>query len=84
MRRFDDSQLLNALQQRNELKEEHLLQLAEQLADFHAKLAPGLPPSNLGTPEAVWFPAQQNFDQIRDLLDDADSLKQLKTTGRLV
>lgn len=78
MRRFDDSQLLNALQQRGELKEEHLLQLAEQLAGFHGKLAPGLPPNDLGTPEAVWFPAQQNFDQIRDLLDDEASLKQLK------
>lgn len=79
MRRFDDSQLLNALQQRGELKEDHLLQLAEQLADFHLKLAPGTPPDNLGSPEAIWFPAQQNFDQIRELLaDDEDSLKQLK------
>lgn len=78
MRRFDDSQLLNALQQRGELEESHLLQLAEQLADFHAQIAPGNPPDGLGTPEAIWFPAQQNFDQIRDLLKDEDSLKQLQ------
>lgn len=79
MRRFDDSQLLNALQQRGELKEQHLVQLAEQLADFHTKLAPGLPPDDLGTPAAIWFPAQQNFDQIRELLaNDPESLKQIK------
>ena len=79
MRRFDDSKLLNALQQRGELKEQHLVQLAEQLADFHTKLAPGLPPDDLGTPESIWFPAQQNFDQIRELLvDDAESLKQVQ------
>lgn len=80
MRRFDDSQLLNALQQRGELKETHLLQLAEELADFHDRLAPGVPPEDLGTPEAVWFPAQQNFTQIRELLatSDEESLKQLQ------
>lgn len=79
MRRFDDSQLLNALQQRGELKESHLIQLAEQLADFHLKLAPGTPPENLGSPESIWFPAQQNFEQIRELLvDDEESLKQLQ------
>ena len=79
MRRFDDSKLLNALQQRGELKEQHLVQLAEELADFHLKLAPGLPPNDLGTPESIWFPAQQNFDQIRELLvDDPESLKQVQ------
>lgn len=78
MRRFDDSQLLNALQQRGELEESHLLQLATELADFHQAIAPGQPPEGLGTPEAVWAPAQQNFDQIRDLLQDEEALKQLQ------
>ena len=78
MRQFDDSQLLNALQQRGELKEEHLLQLADEIADFHKQLAGQQPPDNLGTAEAIWAPAQQNFDQIRDLLDDEEALKQLK------
>jgi len=78
MRQFDDSQLLNALQQRGELKEEHLLQLSSEIADFHKQLAGQLPPDDLGTAEAIWAPAQQNFEQIRDLLDDETALKQLK------
>lgn len=78
MRQFDDSQLLNALQQRGELKEEHLLQLSSEIADFHQQLAGQQPPDGLGTAEAIWAPAQQNFDQIRELLDDEEALKQLK------
>lgn len=78
MRRFDDNLLLNALQQRGELQESHLLQLAQQLADFHKDLAPGKPPGDLGSPAAVWAPAQQNFDQIRPLLDDPEALQQLQ------
>ncbi|WP_114416653.1 AAA family ATPase [Marinospirillum perlucidum] len=78
MRQFDDSQLLNALQQRGELKEEHLLQLAGEIADFHQQLQGQTPPEDLGTPEAIWAPAQQNFDQIRELLDDDSALQQLK------
>lgn len=78
MRQFDDSQLLNALQQKGELKEEHLLQLADEIADFHQQLAGQQPPDTLGSPSAIWAPAQQNFEQIRELLDDEESLKQLK------
>ncbi|MDR9467392.1 AAA family ATPase [Marinospirillum sp.] len=78
MRQFDDSQLLNALQQRGELKEEHLLQLSDEIADFHEQLAGQQPPDDLGTAEAIWAPAQQNFEQIRGLLDDEEALKQLK------
>jgi aminoglycoside phosphotransferase family enzyme/gluconate kinase len=78
MRQFDDSQLLNALQQRGELKEEHLLQLSSEIADFHEQLAGQRPPDDLGTADAIWAPAQQNFEQIRDLLDDETALKQLK------
>ncbi|WP_404416002.1 AAA family ATPase [Marinospirillum sp.] len=78
MRQFDDSQLLNALQQRGELKEEHLLQLSDEIAEFHQQLAGHQPPDDLGTAEAIWAPAQQNFEQIRGLLDDEEALKQLK------
>lgn len=78
MRRFDDAQLLNALQQRNELQESHLVQLAEQLAELHLNQAPGQPPAGLGTPEAIWQPVQQNFTQIYELLPEPANLKQLQ------
>lgn len=78
MRRFDDSLLLNNLQQQGKLEEQHLLSLAKQLAEFHLELAPGTPPEGLGTPAAIWAPVQQNFDQIRDFISEPEQLKQLK------
>ena len=78
MRQFDDTLLLNALQQRGELTEAHLLQLAQKLADFHTAISGQSVPEGLGTPEAIWEPAQQNFDQIRPLLTDEAALTQLK------
>lgn len=78
MRRFDDEQLLNALHQRGELREEHLIQLADQIAEFHLQQQPATPPEDLGTPAAVWAPVAQNFEQIRALLQDDSALKQLE------
>lgn len=68
MRQFDDGLLLSHLQQRGELKEQHLQQLAQTLADFHQQ-ADRQPPDDLGTPEATWAPVAQNFTQIDELLD---------------
>lgn len=89
MQRFDDSQLLANLEEKGELKEEHLLQLTEELANFHLGLATQqqdasleaqskVPPNNLGSPEAVWQPMQQNFDQIKPFLTKAEDLAQLE------
>lgn len=82
MQRFDDSQLLANLEEKGELKEEHLLQLTEELASFHLGLAAKkpieTPPNNLGSPEAVWQPMQQNFDQIKPFLTKAEDLAQLE------
>lgn len=82
MQRFDDSQLLANLEEKGELKEEHLLQLTEELANFHLGLAAKepaeTPPNNLGSPEAVWQPMQQNFDQIKPFLTKTEDLAQLE------
>lgn len=82
MQRFDDSQLLANLEEKGKLKEEHLLQLIEDLAEFHLSLAPGEPPEiaskKLGSPEVVWPLLEQNFDQIKPFLTKAEDLAQLE------
>ncbi len=77
MRQFDQEQLFDRLQSRNELSEAHIDELTDQVAQFHSTIAKADPASEFGQPEQVFFPVQQNFDQIRPLLDDATLLAQL-------
>ncbi len=77
MRQFEQSQLLDARQERGQLEPELLTALARQTAEFHHRI-PQVPADKpLGTPEAVYGAMQENFDQIRPLLDDAALLEQV-------
>lgn len=77
MRQFPQEQLLNAIQERGELDERHIDDLAAQIARFHLD-APRVPLEHpLGSPEAAMAPVQQNFEQIRPLLGDKADLQQL-------
>ncbi|HTN35202.1 MAG TPA: AAA family ATPase, partial [Marinobacter sp.] len=51
--------------------------LARQVASFHNSLPSIAEDKPLGTPEAVFAAMQENFDQIRPLLDDKSLLAQL-------
>lgn len=77
MRQFDQSQLFDRMQENGELAPEMLTSLARQVAAFHQQLPPVAEGKPLGTPEAVFAAMQENFDQIRPLIDDADLLAQL-------
>lgn len=77
MRQFDQSQLFDKRQERGDLPPELLSSLARQVAQFHDSLEPIPDDKPLGTPEAVYAAMQENFDQIRPLLDDPELLKQL-------
>lgn len=77
MRQFPQDQLFDGLQERSELTPELLDDLAQQVASFHDQLPPVADDKPLGTPEAVLAAMQENFDQIRPLLDDEDLLTQL-------
>ncbi|WP_111497964.1 bifunctional aminoglycoside phosphotransferase/ATP-binding protein [Marinobacter bohaiensis] len=77
MRQFDQANLLDAIQERGELSAEAMKDLARQTAAFHRDLPPVAEDKPLGTPEAVYAAMQENFDQIRPLLDDAGLLKQV-------
>lgn len=70
MRQFDQSQLFDRLQERGELTPELLASVARQTAEFHEQLPSIADDKPLGTPEAVYAAMQENFDQIRPLIDD--------------
>ncbi|MBP8262933.1 MAG: AAA family ATPase [Pseudomonas sp.] len=78
MRQFPQSQLLAEVQARGELLPQHIDQLAEQIARFHAS-TPALPREHaLCNSAAIGAPMWQNFEQIRPLLQDSRDLQQLE------
>jgi len=77
MRQFDQDQLFDRLQERGQLTPELLTSVARQAAEFHEQLPPVADDKPLGTPEAVYAAMQENFDQIRSLIDDKTLLTQL-------
>ena len=77
MRQFNQSDLLDVRQEKGTLEPELLTSLAQQVANFHDTL-PRVPDGKpLGTPDAVYAAMQENFDQIRPLIDDKALLDQL-------
>lgn len=77
MRQFNQDELFDRRQERGDLPPELLISVARQTALFHDSLPPVADDKPLGTPEAVYAAMQENFDQIRPLLDDAALLTQL-------
>lgn len=77
MRQFGQDQLFDRLQEQGQLPSDLLTDLARQVAGFHDQLPPVPDDKPLGTPEAVFAAMQENFDQIRPLIDDPDLLMQL-------
>lgn len=67
MREFPQDNLFNRLAAKGEMNAEHIDQLAEILAEFHAN-TDRQAPENIGTPAQVHQPVLQNFEQIRPLL----------------
>lgn len=77
MRQFRQDQLFDHLQETDALKPELLCSLARQVAAFHDNLESIPDDKPLGTPEAVYDAMQENFDQIRPMIDDSHLLRQL-------
>ncbi|MGO1462850.1 MAG: AAA family ATPase [Oleiphilaceae bacterium] len=78
MHQFRQNQLFDHLQETGALKPELLSSLAKQVAGFHSNLEPVPDHKPLGTPEAVYAGMQENFDQIRPMIDDPALLSQLE------
>jgi len=77
MRQFEQANLLNNLLAEGKLNHDHINEVATQVADFHARTEVARSDTRFGEPEQVMEPVQQNFDQIRPLLSDANDLQQL-------
>jgi len=71
MRRFPSGQLLDELLHQDRLPPALIDTLARTVAGFHAAAAPVAADSDLGTPDAVYLPVRENFEQILPRLDDA-------------
>lgn len=77
MRQFDQANMLDGIQERGELSRDMMTSLAHQVAIFHKEL-PKVPEDKpLGTPETVYAAMQENFDQVRPLLEDPNLLQQV-------
>ena len=80
MRQFDQEALLDRVLARGELSLTRMDEIADRVAAFHAAAAIADDSMPFGTAEAVFAPMQQNFDQLRPLIIEADQQAQL---GRL-
>jgi len=77
MVRFDRDRQLDALLARDALPLEWMDELAARVAEFHGALPGAAPDDAHGTPEAVFAPMAENFQQLRRLLSAADRVEQL-------
>ena len=77
MLQFDQSQLVNDLLSVNKLTNQHIDDIAKQVADFHQSIEISDSSSNLGTAESVNAPVIQNFDQLEPLITDPQAREQL-------
>ncbi len=73
MRRFDQADRLDHYAQTHGLDDALIDELADQIHQFHQIAAVAPTASHFGTPETVYFPINQNFEQIRGFLtEDTD------------
>ncbi len=77
MRQFPQQALLSRMLERDELHTEQISALAATIAAFHARVDRAAADSAFGAPAAVFHPVQENFDQIRGLIKQAQLLARL-------
>ena len=78
MREFPQDALLDRVAARGELRPELMDDLAAEVAAFHAQVARAGPESEFGSPEDIIALARQNFDQLRSLGPDPESIAALE------
>lgn len=77
-RQFRQQDLLGNLQRNGDLQDWHIDRLAERLAEFHSRIEGVAASAPQGMPGQVHQPVSQNFQQIRELVDDPTALQQLE------
>jgi len=77
MRRFPQQALLSQQLKNGNVSKEMITLLASSIADFHATIDIADEKLPYGTPESVWFPVDENFEQIRERISDSTLLQRL-------
>lgn len=83
MRQFPQQALLSQLAAQRKLTAGEILALADTIATFHATIAVAAAESPYGTAESVYYPVNENFEQVRqqitvpELCRRLDALEQL-------
>lgn len=77
MHEFSQTNLFTELLHNKQLTSTHIDHLAEIIAEFHQRTPAATADSRFGTPEHIYAPVIQNFDQIQPLISDADDLQRL-------
>ncbi len=79
MRQFDPEQQFDRLSDKALLNANHIDLLADNIANFHSHCEVATSEQSFGEAAAIWQPVQENFEQIRALLEIEDALAQLST-----
>lgn len=79
MRQFPQVARLDNVLASNELKPEHIDQLADHIAAFHGQIEIAGQNSPYGSPTTVLEPVEANFQQISTRLSDDGDIRQLET-----
>ena len=78
MRRFDSNQLLKTIASKDELRENHIDQLAETIANFHSEIDIADSDSEFGQANIVWQAVADCIAPIRRQLTGKDQIHQLE------
>ncbi|WP_407276190.1 AAA family ATPase [Halothiobacillus sp. DCM-1] len=85
MRRFDQNARLDQYAARQGLTDAQVDGMARQIERFHAEAAVAPQDSHFGSPETVYFPIRQNFEQIRGFAistDDAALIGRIESASQ--
>ena len=77
MTQFDQSGLLDRLEESNKLTSSHIKTLAKSLASFHRRVNSKIPNDYFGTAQSVFAPVNENFEQIQAKLSQTSLIEEL-------
>lgn len=77
MRRFPPHALLGDMAQHNRLEEAHIDGIIVQVAEFHLAIPSAAGTTPYGDPEHIHAPAQENFVQLRESIDEPRNIEWL-------
>jgi aminoglycoside phosphotransferase family enzyme/predicted kinase len=74
---FPQGSRLDNLLKQGKLKPAYIDALAQTLADFHGRIECAGPESPFGTPEKIYQPVAENFEQMEELVAEKDGIEKL-------